>query len=261
MLVILAQVWEREWAAKELAAARDQALSASQAKSDFLATMSHEIRTPLNGVIGLSELLRRTELTRDEQRLDDDDDVDQAGRTLLALVNDILDLSKIEAGRLDLEAIDFDPRAVLEQSAGLLADRSRQKGLELVISSAADVLSLVRGDPVRFGQVITNLTANAVKFTTEGEVAIRAHGAAEGRGHGSGWRSGTAGSVSPRRPNAALRGLHPGRQLHDPGVRWHRAEPGHQQPHRLGDVRRHRSDQRTRRREHVPPSTSPSTSR
>ncbi|MCY7401848.1 MAG: PAS domain-containing protein [Nocardioides sp.] len=180
MLVILAQVSEREWAAKELAAARAQALGASRAKSDFLATMSHEIRTPLNGVIGLSELRCRTELTRHQQRLADG--VDQAGRTLLALVNDILDLSKIEAGRLDLEAVDFDPRAVQEQSAGLLADRARQKGLELVISSAADVLSLVRGETVRFGQVITNLTANAVKFTTEGEVAIRAHGAAEGRG-------------------------------------------------------------------------------
>ncbi|GAA0979359.1 Signal transduction histidine-protein kinase BarA [Nocardioides aquaticus] len=172
MLAMLANVAEREWAAEELAAARDAALSASRAKSDFLATMSHEIRTPLNGVIGLSELLRRTELTSHQQRLAAG--VDQAGRTLLALVNDILDLSKIEAGRLDLEEVDFDPRAVVEQSAALVADAARGKGLELVVSSAADMPVLVRGDPVRFGQVITNLAANAVKFTATGEVVIRA---------------------------------------------------------------------------------------
>jgi PAS domain S-box-containing protein len=172
MLGLLANVAEREWTGAELAAARDEALSASRAKSDFLATMSHEIRTPLNGVIGLSELLRRTELTAHQQRLAEG--VDQAGRTLLALVNDILDLSKIEAGRLDLEEVDFDPRIVVEQSAGLVADAAREKGLELVVSSAADIPLLVRGDPVRFGQVITNLAANAVKFTASGEVVIRA---------------------------------------------------------------------------------------
>ncbi|MEN8675177.1 response regulator [Nocardioides sp.] len=171
-LTLLAQVAEREWAAEDLATARDAALAASRAKSEFLATMSHEIRTPLNGVIGLSELLRRTDLTAHQQRLADG--VDQAGRTLLALVNDILDLSKIEAGRLDLEEVDFDPRAVVEQSAALVADRAREKGLELVVSSAADLPALVRGDPVRFGQVITNLASNAVKFTAQGEVVIRA---------------------------------------------------------------------------------------
>jgi PAS domain S-box-containing protein len=174
MLGFLARVAEREWAAEELAAARDEALSASRAKSDFLATMSHEIRTPLNGVIGLSELLRRTELTAHQQRLAAG--VDQAGRTLLALVNDILDLSKIEAGHLDLEEVDFDPCDVLEQSVGLVADKAREKGLELVVAGAPDLPRLVRGDPVRLGQVVTNLAANAVKFTSEGEVVVRATG-------------------------------------------------------------------------------------
>ncbi|MDP2774805.1 MAG: response regulator [Nocardioides sp.] len=159
---------------QDLADARDQALSASKAKSEFLATMSHEIRTPLNGVLGLSELLGRTELTPHQQRLTDG--VDHAGRTLLALVNDILDLSKIEAGRLDLEEVDFDPRTVVEQSAALVADLARDKHLELVVSSAGDMPAQVRGDPVRFGQVITNLASNAVKFTSQGEVAIRATG-------------------------------------------------------------------------------------
>ncbi len=177
MLRFLAHVAEREWVAQDLAAARDGALSASRAKSDFLATMSHEIRTPLNGVIGLSELLRRTDLTAHQQRLADG--VDQAGRTLLALVNDILDLSKIEAGRMDLEEVDFDPREVIEQSVMLVADRARSKALELVVSSAPDVPALVNGDPVRFGQVVTNLVSNAIKFTAEGEVSVRAtaHGA------------------------------------------------------------------------------------
>ena len=182
MLVMLAHVAERAWAAEEIAEARDEALQASRAKSDFLATMSHEIRTPLNGVIGLGELLRRTGLDASQQRLADG--IDQAGRTLLALVNDILDLSKIEAGHLDLEQVDFDPRAVLEQNASLVADRARTQGLELVVSSAASMPTLVRGDPVRFGQVITNLVANAVKFTTSGEVAIRA----SGRRTPSGWQ-------------------------------------------------------------------------
>lgn len=172
MLTLLAHVSEREATADELAAARDQALEASRAKSEFLATMSHEIRTPLNGVIGLSELLIRTELTAHQRRLADG--VDQAGRALLALVNDILDLSKIEAGRMDLEEVDFDPRQVVEQSVSLLAERASARGLELVVGTAGDIPSLVRGDPVRFGQVITNLVANAVKFTHEGEVVVRA---------------------------------------------------------------------------------------
>ncbi len=180
MLVMLAHVAERAWAAEVIAEARDEALQASRAKSDFLATMSHEIRTPLNGVIGLSELLRRTTLDSHQRRLATG--IDDAGRTLLALVNDILDLSKIEAGHLDLEQVDFDPRVVLEQSVALVADTARSKGLELLVSSAADLPALVRGDPVRFGQVITNLASNAVKFTAEGEVSVRATGAPSAAG-------------------------------------------------------------------------------
>jgi signal transduction histidine kinase/DNA-binding response OmpR family regulator/HPt (histidine-containing phosphotransfer) domain-containing protein len=174
MLDLLSRVSEREETQKELASARDAALAASRAKSEFLATMSHEIRTPLNGVIGLSELLSRTELTPHQRRLAEG--VDQAGRALLALVTDILDLSKVEAGRLDLELVDFDPRAIVEQSVGLLAGRAAAKHLELVVSSADQMPATVAGDPVRFGQVITNLVANAVKFTGAGEVWVRASG-------------------------------------------------------------------------------------
>jgi PAS domain S-box-containing protein len=169
---IFARVAERELAAERLEQARDKAMSASLAKSEFLATMSHEIRTPLNGVIGLSELLGRTELTPHQRRLADG--IDGAGRSLLSLVNDILDLSKIEAGRLDLEAVDFDPRAIVEQSTTMMAERARAKDLELAVTCHPDVPAAVSGDPVRFGQVISNLTANAVKFTTSGEVVVRA---------------------------------------------------------------------------------------
>ncbi len=169
---IFARVAERELAAEKLRQARDNAESASLAKSEFLATMSHEIRTPLNGVIGLSELLGRTELTAHQRRLADG--IDGAGRALLALVNDILDLSKIEAGRLELEAVDFDPRAIVEQSTTLMAERARAKDLELAVTCLPDVPRAVCGDPVRFGQVISNLTSNAVKFTSSGEVVVRA---------------------------------------------------------------------------------------
>ncbi len=204
MLVMLAHVAERSWAADEIAEARDEALQASRAKSDFLATMSHEIRTPLNGVIGLSELLRRTTLDSHQRRLATG--IDDAGRTLLALVNDILDLSKIEAGRLDLEEVDFDPRLVLEQSVGLVAGRARSQGLELLVSSAADMPALVRGDPVRFGQVITNLASNAVKFTAEGEVSVRATGVPTPPGGRCGSRCATPGSGSlPRRRRGSSR--------------------------------------------------------
>ncbi|MCW2866786.1 MAG: sensor hybrid histidine kinase [Marmoricola sp.] len=182
MITMLTSVAQREWAAEDLAAARDQALEASRVKSEFLATMSHEIRTPLNGVIGLSELLGSTELTPHQRRLASG--VDQAGRTLLALINDILDLSKIEAGRLDLEAVDFDPRAVVEHSVALVVDQARAKELELIVSCAADLPEQVCGDPVRFGQVISNLAANAVKFTSTGEVSIRATGGHGPRGTG-----------------------------------------------------------------------------
>jgi signal transduction histidine kinase/CheY-like chemotaxis protein len=175
MLALLATVAQREEVAQELALARDGALDASRAKSDFLATMSHEIRTPLNGVIGLSELLGRTELDPSQRRFADG--IEQAGRALLSLVNDILDLSKVEAGKLELEEVDFDPRDVVERSVALVAESAAVKELELLVSSADHVPALVRGDPVRFGQVITNLVANAVKFTETGEVVVRASGA------------------------------------------------------------------------------------
>jgi PAS domain S-box-containing protein len=168
----LARVAERERAQAQVARARDAAMAASRQKSEFLATMSHEIRTPLNGVIGLNDLLLRTVLTPEQQRLASG--VQVSSRTLLGLINDILDFSKIEAGRLELERLDFEIRPLLEQVAGMLTEPIRDKDLDLVLSCHPDVPAVLSGDPTRLAQVVTNLVANAVKFTERGGVVVRA---------------------------------------------------------------------------------------
>ena len=168
----LSQVAQREAVAVELAQARDQAMEGSRLKSEFLATMSHEIRTPMNGVIGLNDLLMLTELDDHQRRLAQG--LQSAGLTLLAIINDILDLSKIEAGKLELEEADFDVRTVFDRVGDVLGGPAREKGLELVVACHPDVPERLRGDSVRLGQVITNLTSNAIKFTDRGEVVVQA---------------------------------------------------------------------------------------
>ncbi len=157
---------------QELAAARDEALVAARAKSDFLARMSHEIRTPLNAILGSMEALMDTQTTPAQSHLIRM--CERAGQGLLVLINDVLDLAKIEAGQLLLEKVEFSPRDVLEEAAVMHTLAAAGKGIELVTDLSASLPEACQGDPVRLRQVLLNLLGNAIKFTHEGEVVLKA---------------------------------------------------------------------------------------
>jgi CheY-like chemotaxis protein len=156
---------------QEVEEARALAIDASHAKSEFVANMSHELRTPLNGVIGITNLLRRTAL--DSTQSDYVDALVASGEALLAVIGEVLDFSKIEAGHLELDRIDFNVREAVEAACYILAEQAHAKGLEISHWVDADVPTMVHGDRARLRQILLNLLGNAVKFTAAGEVSLR----------------------------------------------------------------------------------------
>jgi PAS domain S-box-containing protein len=164
-------ITEHRRAREDLVRAKEAAEQAMRARSDFLARMSHEIRTPMNGVLGMTALALETVLSREQRGYIDT--ARSSAHSLLGIIDDILDFSKIDAGKLRLEHIPFRPREVCRESLSSLVGQANRKGLELLLDTAPDVPAGLIGDPQRLRQVITNLVANAVKFTDRGEVAVR----------------------------------------------------------------------------------------
>ncbi len=170
ILAIVRDITERKKSEEKLKAAKDKAEKATKSKSAFLANMSHEIRTPMNGIIGTANLMKQTSLNKEQKELVNI--IDYSANNLLTIINDILDISKIESGQIELEDIDFSLHNVVNESIKLLYLKAKQKGVELKLELAKNIPLYGKGDPVRLKQIIINLLNNAIKFTEKGCVKL-----------------------------------------------------------------------------------------